>query len=321
MTERSNEPVLARAALRPFVQAAQNQPIAPTRLSAHEVQRAWVQARREHQHTRRTLAIGVGLGLAAAAILAVVGTSLMDHTPARDRNDVAIQTEPSETGVIPVIPSQPLDAAVRIRSDHGAEPPRVLGPWSIALDAGTHEIAVAAAEDRALRIELPERTLELVHGTMTIEVVDRSAVVHLESGVAAWIEADGTRTQIEVERIELAGDPSGESAAPHAAEPVVSEPSASELARAAERELMAGQRDEAIALLRKLVRKYPRTPQARTALMDLAVQERLAGATDRARCAYLLYLERWPHSEVRAEIDKQLGKLGNGPACRGLDPR
>jgi hypothetical protein len=322
MTERSNEPpMLAREALRSFVQAAQSQPIVPTRLTAHEVQRAFVQAQHERRHARKALAIGVGLGLAAAAIVAVITTSLIGREPERERGSVAIQTEPSESLANSAEATPQLDPAIRIRSDHGAEPPRVLGPWSIALDAGTHQLAVEPTADRPLRIELPERSLELVQGSMTIEIVERSAVVRLESGIAAWIEADGTRTQIAVERIELLGAPTDEPVADQAIEPAASEPSASELAREAERKLIAGQRDEAIGLLRKLVRKYPKTPQARTALMDLAAQERLAGRVDRARCAYLLYLERWPHSEVRAEIDKQLTKLGAGPACRGLDPR
>lgn len=338
MTELSNEPVLARAALRPFVQAAQSQPIVATRLTAHEVQRAWAQAQHERVRTRRALALGVALGVAAAAMVAVVATSLLGHDQDQDGDQVAIDTDSNDsipnpsTSLAPVNPpdspdlselarpgrdlsesarpGRDLDMAIRIRSD---EPPRVLGPWSIALDAGRHELVVQPVDDRALRIELPERALELVHGEMSIELVDRSAVVRLESGVAAWIEADGTRVQIEVERIELPSDP--------ASEPIVAEPSVSDLAREAERKLIAGQRDEAIGLLRKLVRKYPKSPQARTALMDLAAQERLAGNADRARCAYQLYLERWPHSEVRAEIDKQIAKLGEGPACRGLDPR
>lgn len=331
MTERTNEsspvadkPVLTRPALRAFVQAAQSQPIAPTRLTAHEVQRAWMQERREQQRTRKVLAFGVALGLAAAAMVAVVTTSLLeDHD--RDRpGDVAIES--GESGIITpsdALAIESLDRAIRVRSDHAAAP-RVLGPWSIALDEGVHEIAVQAVPDHALRIELPERTLELVHGEMVIELVGRSAVVRLESGIAAWIDAEGTRTQIEVERIELLGVASNE---PSESQPSGFEPSASELAREAERQLIAGQRDEAIRLLRKLVRKYPRAPEAGTALMDLAAQERLAGDPNRARCAYELYLERWPHSEVRAEIDKQIIKLSEStqstqwPGCRGLDPR
>jgi hypothetical protein len=324
MTEPMNEtPVLTRPALRAFVQAAQSQPIAPTRLTAHEVQRAWAQDQREQQRTRKVLAIGVALGLAAAAMVGLITTSLLDDGHDQDRTDEVARDSgaggrASDSNEI----TPTLDAAIRVRSDAAAAP-RVLGPWSIAIDGGIHQKAVQALAHRALRIELPERTLELVHGEMSIDLVGRSAVVRLESGTAAWVDAEGTRTQIQVERIELAGiEPSEPSVAePSVAEPSASEPSASELAREAERQLIAGKRDEATRLLRKLVRKYPRAPESKAALMDLASQEGLAGDPDRARCAYQLYLERWPHSEVRAEINKQIAKLGEGPSCRGLDPR
>lgn len=318
----AEKPLLSRPALRAFVQAAQSQPIAPTHLTAHEVQRAWAREQREQQRTRKVLAFGVVLGLAAAAMIAVVTTPLLADRDQDRASEVAIEHDSSESNDVAASgasgslrpASGSLDPAIRVRSDLDAAP-RVLGPWSIALDGGIHEIAVQAVPDHALRIELPGRTLELVHGELSVELVGPAAVVRLESGTAGWIEGEGTRTQIEVERIEL-GEVSGESS-----EPMGSEPSASDLAREAERQLLAGHRDEATRLLRKLVRKYPRAPEAGTALMDLAVQERLAGHTDRARCAYQLYVERWPHSEVRAEIDKQLAKLGQGPTCRGLDPR
>ncbi|MFV8750966.1 tetratricopeptide repeat protein [Nannocystaceae bacterium ST9] len=321
MTEHPNEPMPVRPALRAFVEAARAQPIAPTRLSAHEVQRAWAADRRERKTERKLLAVGVSIGLAAAALVGLITTSLGAWIDGPSEPDeIASSVEPDSPSSIETPPVASLDPAIRVRSA-ADESPRVLGPWSIALERGHHEIAVEPSPGHALRIDLPDaRALELVHGALTLDFVERGAVVRLESGIAAWIEVDGTRTQIAVERIEL---DTATSEAEVEAEPTPrsSEPSASELARAAERQLLAGSRADAIATLRKLVRKYPRTPQARTALMDLAAQERLAGSPDRARCAYQLYLERWPHSEVRSEIDKQLAKLGQGPACRGLDPR
>ena len=320
-TTASKGPMLARPALRAFVEAARDQAIAPTRLSAHEVQRAWVQAQRERKQTRKVLALGVGLGLAAAAMVGVITTSLLANSDSDSRvvDPVAQAPEPAATPA-PLA----LDPAVEIRSTGDAA--RVLGPWTIALDRGEHEITLPEGQ-HALRIELPERTLELVRGELSITLVDHramldhSAVVRLHSGIAAWVDADGTRTAIAVERIELPLEPSAEPLEPSAEIEPALQPSASALAREAERLLLAGRRDAAIDSLRELVRKHPRSPQARTALLDLAAQERLAGSRDRARCAYRLYVERWPHSEVRAEIDKQLAKLGEGPACRGLDPR
>ncbi len=318
----SEQPMATRPALRAFVEAARAQPIAPVRLSAHAVQRAWADDQNQRRHTRKVLALGVVLGMAAALVGVIVAAKILgspEPTPlAGFGEDVDLDLDgPSKIG-----PSKPspvaadLDLAIRIRSDAHGESLGVLGPWSIVLAGpGVHEITVQPSAGRALRITLAEpseRTLELVHGRLVVEQLD-ATLVRLESGVAAWLEADGTRTQIQVERVEL--EPELEP------EPEPNELSATELARKAERQLIAGSREQAIATLRKLVRKYPQTPQARTALMDLAAQEKLAGDADRARCAYQLYVEQWPHSAVRAEIDERLATLGEGPACRGLDPR
>lgn len=337
-TSRELEPIPTRPALRAFVEAARAQPITPTRLSGHEVQRAFVQQQQAVRHSRRQLVLGVSLGsiaMAAAAALALfvlpnderaiesdtIANGEVEVEPA-SATQASIATErqsPLPLGLHPQSPLPPLaltlDPAIHVQS--GTDAPQVLGPWTLALDMGDHAIRVEPTPGRALRIELPERALELVHGEVEITFVERSAVVRLESGIAAWIEADGTRTQIVVERIDLGHETV---AATHETV-AASEPSAATLARKAEEQLLAGSREQAVTTLRKLVRKYPRTPQARTALLDLARQERLAERPDRARCAYQLYLERWPHSEVQNEIDKQLAKLGEGPACKGLDPR
>ncbi len=325
------EPIATRPALRMFVEAAREQPIAPTRLSAHEVQRAFQQQQQAQRHSRRQLVLGLSLGsltMAAAAALAlfVLPGSRTSDDAASPRIAAAPATGEALRGEAPrddesTPPTNPLALNPAIHVTSSTEAPQVLGPWTIALQGGEHAVRVEPSAGRALRIELPERTLELVHGELDVQIVAQAdaapfVLVRLESGVAAWIGADGTRTQIEVERIDVPVK-----IASATTELASAEPSAAELARKAEQQLLSGAREDAIGTLRKLVRKYPRTPQARTALLDLARQERLAGQPDRARCAYLLYLERWPHSEVRGEIDKQLGKLGEGPACRGLDPR
>lgn len=325
------EPIATRPALRMFVEAAREQPIAPTRLSAHEVQRAFQQQQQAQRHSRRQLVLGLSLGsltMAAAAALAlfVLPGSRTSDDAASPRIAAAPATGEALRGEAPgdeesTPPTNPLALNPAIHVTSSTDAPQVLGPWTIALQGGEHAVRVEPSAGRALRIELPERTLELVHGELDVQIVAQAdaapfVLVRLESGVAAWIGADGTRTQIEVERIDVPVK-----IASATTELASAEPSAAELARKAEQQLLSGAREDAIGTLRKLVRKYPRTPQARTALLDLARQERLAGQPDRARCAYLLYLERWPHSEVRGEIDKQLGKLGEGPACRGLDPR
>lgn len=97
-------------------------------------------------------------------------------------------------------------------------------------------------------------------------------------------------------------------------------PSAAELARAAERSMAAGRRDETIRLLTQLVRRYPKSSPARAALFDLGRLLRASGRTDEARCAYRLLRSRWPSDAMRGEIDRVLKSLGDGPACRGLTP-
>lgn len=327
------EPIATRPALRMFVEAAREQPIAPTRLSAHEVQRAYRQQQQAQRHSRRQLVLGLSLGSLTMAAAAALALFVLPGSRTNEAARPVVAAAPATTealhgealnGEAPRGESTPranplaLNPAIHVTSS--TEAPQVLGPWTIALLGGEHAVRVEPSAGRALRIELPARTLELVHGELDVQIVPQAdapfVLVRLESGVAAWIGADGTRTPIEVERIDVPVN-----IASTTSELANAEPSAAELARKAEQQLLSGAREDAIGTLRKLVRKYPRTPQARTALLDLARQERLAGQPDRARCAYLLYLERWPHSEVRGEIDKQLGKLGEGPACRGLDPR
>jgi hypothetical protein len=97
-------------------------------------------------------------------------------------------------------------------------------------------------------------------------------------------------------------------------------PSAAELARAAERSMAAGRRDETIKILTQLVRRYPKSSPARAALFDLGRLLRASGRNDEARCAYKLIRSRWPNDPMRGEIDRVLTSLGNGPGCRGLQP-
>jgi hypothetical protein len=97
-------------------------------------------------------------------------------------------------------------------------------------------------------------------------------------------------------------------------------PTAAELARAAERSMAAGRRDETIRLLSQLVRRYPKSSPARAALFDLGRLLRASGRTDEARCAYRLLRQRWPGDAMRGEIDRVLKTLGDGPECRGLHP-
>ncbi len=327
-----DEPVAVHPALRPFVDAARQQPIVEPRVSAFEVQRAWAQQQRERKQSRRSLGVGVTLGLIAAAVVAAIALPLLSsNEPALERGAAKVEHDasleagasPSETSVtddlqiadghdVAAGETWQLSPMIHLRSEPDAEPPQVLGPWSIALGEGKHEVEFEDGAEHPLQIQLaglPGRHLELVHGTLRVEIVQGTPAVHLYNGVAAWIDEDGTRTEIQVQRIEL-DSPDAER-----------EPTAAELAREVERKLSKGDRDAALAGLRQLIKKYPRSTQARTGLLDLALLERTSGNRDAARCAYQLFLERWPESSLRGEVETQLERLGEGRSCRGLDPR
>ena len=95
--------------------------------------------------------------------------------------------------------------------------------------------------------------------------------------------------------------------------------SANELARAAERQFADGERRGALLSLRTLVQRYPQSAAARSALLDLGRELKKEGMRDHARCAYRLYLERWPDAQLRSEVRHDLARLGDG-TCDGLDP-
>jgi hypothetical protein len=178
----------------------------------------------------------------------------------------------------------------------------------ITLGDGTHEIELVhepGQPSAPLHIDLAGRTLELVEGRATIEVHGDDVAVVLHTGVAAWIGTDGQRTQIEVEHIAI---------------DQAQLDSAAELAREADRLMAAGAHEQAIETLRRLVELYPQASQTRAAILDLA---RLLASLERerhARCAYELYLERWPDSSITAEVEAQLARL-SAAECHGLEPR
>jgi hypothetical protein len=297
MQDHDHDHALARPELQRFVAAARAQTIAGTCVTAESVQAGLEDARRR-SHAQRMLWLSGTVAVAASLVVMIVVAPLWSDSE-----------RPAAGGVA----SKQLDHAVHMSSTGTSE---IRDAWSVALGEGTHEVELVREHghsnrlgDKPLRIELPGRTLELVEGRVTIEVVGDDAAIRLHTGVAAWIGSDGQRTEIEVEHIELeTTDEVGEQAPA----------SATTLAREADRLLAADERQQAIDTLRRLIETYPHASQARTAVLDLA---RLLAATEReseARCAYELYLARWPDSSVTAEVEAQLAQLAKAD-CRGLD--
>ena len=306
--------------LRAYVEAARAQDAPVTGVTAEAVL-AGVERQRRKALARRSVAISASVAV-AASVLAVVSLS----TWLAPRNVAApVATLQPDTATKRELPPPQLANAVTLKTSASVE---IHGPWSIALGHGTHELEMKPTAGRALRIELPDRELELVEGRAVVDVSTEGSVVALEDGVAAWVGDDGERTQIVVERAEvdaalLLPEPeTGEAAQTDETkdEQRPRKRSARSLAREAEAHLAAGERDEAIALLRQLVDTHPRAGLSRTALLDLAHLLRKSRRRAEARCAYALYLERWPDSPVEPEVQRQLDRLRGKVRCDGLEP-
>ncbi len=161
--------------------------------------------------------------------------------------------------------------------------------------------------------------------------------VALQTGVGVWVAADGRRdaltpspaaTLTPAPEGPAAGTSTGPSAHSPAEGPSAHSPAegpsaleVSALARRAEELLTSGKRDAAIKLLSQIVTAYPEHPAARAALLDLAPLLAAAGRVDEARCAYRLYLARYPGKpQLADQVEKALARLGEGRKCRGLKP-
>lgn len=306
-----------------FVEAAREQAVVTTNVTAEAVLAGLEQQRRRAQ-ARRTLTLSATVALAASLVAVglvwpmLSAREAQDPPVALDHGSGQLDQFGQAAGHVdtgePNTKAPELDhlaSAVSLRTNTTVE---VRGPWSIALDEGVHELEVEATPGRALRVSLPDRELqlELIEGEATIEVIQGTAAVRLHNGVAAWVSEDGQRTVMSVEHVELqAPDTPADG----------TQASATELAREAELLLAAGKPNKAALVLRRLISAHPRASQTRTGLLDLARLLRNARREDEARCAYALYLRRWPDSAVDSEVRSSLERMGPGPECRGLDPR
>lgn len=297
-----------------MVEAARAQPLHDTDVSLPIIRR---QIAAKGKGFRNGVTAGVVLAAAAAVTLWVMGPS---STPGEAVSEPEAGVEVANREVVAEVPSTPLfpfvdDAslsdAVRVTWKGGA-PPRALGAWELELGDGSYEVALAEPRPERLTIHVGTRTVELAHGELMLASHGTTPVVTLVHGVAAWVDEDGTRTPLEVESVSARRPVDGSAAAAG---------SATELAREAERLLGAGERRAAIVVLRKLVQRHPNSTAARSALLDLGRELGREGMRDHARCAYEVYLRRWPDGQMRADVRRSLQRLGRGAACDGLDPR
>src|SRR5262249_10287282 len=154
----------------------------------------------EHQRraqARRSMLLSASMAVAASLVVGFLWSlwSARDGDDAREAASAAIDPE------LPTDAAPTLASAVRLRSTAAVE---VRDAWSIARHEGTREIEVDPVAGRALEIALPDRVLELIEGSVTVEFVDDEEVaVRLHNGIASWVHDDGQRSQISVEQLEL----------------------------------------------------------------------------------------------------------------------
>ena len=312
-------PAVANPRLQAYVDLAREQAVPPVSVSMDGIRRGMDERRYKWWAAAGMAAAAVLIGALAVSLWQpgrdTSQAEVVAHRGASAQREVAPE-EPEtvlpEDDADPVqieVPEQPvparraLAAGVKVQLV-GADPSfaqaseiEVLGPHEVQVNVGVYEVEVAAEVSKQLAIRVHERTLLVSPGARLRLQASEQPRFELERGQARW--ADDRPETI------------------HAA----SRPSALELARKAEAELGAGDRDGAIAVLQTLVRTHPRSGAARAGLLDLARLHKAAGQPDRARCAYELYLQRWPTSRLRDDVQSALDKLGEGRACRGLQPR
>src|SRR5690606_32367406 len=141
MNQHAHEPSETPAGLQRFVAAARAQPLVETNVTA-EAGAAGLEAHRRRAQARRTLLLSARVAMAASVIAAALLWPLLsarstDESRGQPAIAAAEETEPEQTANDDA--GHALASAVRLRS---TAPVEVLGPWSIALHEGTHEIEV-----------------------------------------------------------------------------------------------------------------------------------------------------------------------------------
>lgn len=298
-----NEPAVQSAELRRIVQSVRSETPPTTNVGLSTIRR---QIAAKGRGFRTGVAAGVLLAAAASvALWFTAGASEVAEMTVADSTPPPVVTNAYAPFAEPQVK---LSDAVRV-TWRGGEPPSTVHPWELRLGEGDYTVNVGQGAEQPLMLSFASRQLELTEGEVDIQVQGGVPVVTLKTGVAAWVDRDGTRTTLVI-RTQVA---SRDERSPKRL-------SANELAREAELQLADGERRAAILSLRTLVQRHPRSTAARSALLDLGRELKKEGMRDHASCAYQLYLERWPQAQLRAEVRRDLDRLGQG-SCDGLDPR
>jgi len=296
-----SEPFPMDPRLRALCQQAAQQNPTPTRVAVDDIRR--IVATRDRAWTiRTTLAAAACLGACALGFASWRASQTSDPAPMvlASEQDPPPRREAS-TDPTPHAPSIPpnvhapiaaaalrLDSAATIERLGDSDTPEVLDPWHAVLVTGEYHVRVAASAKHPLTLVTTREAVRLLPGTETWVTVDSEGRLRSQ----AWSpNVHGPR------------------------------PSAADLSRQAEEALQRRDTHAALTLLRRLATAYPRAPEARTGLLDLARLEASNGDPRRAVCAFRLYLERWPAASVRPEVERALAGLPQKVTCRSLKPR
>ena len=264
-----------------------------------------------------------GIAVAVCLSFGYLGISVDRAVESRSRQGMDLMAYATAAeAVSPTLDDAPaeLESIVRVlevepsieRLEPYARPPEVTGARSIRLSQGTYRIGLPEGHS-GLHVQTSGGELELVAGVMTVAIAGDRVDVVVESGSAYWLRGD-ERVSVRTEPTTAEGGAEGELANGDA-------PSAAKLAALAEASLGRGRRSVAIRHLRQLIAMHPRSTEAGRGLLDLGRLLRADGDTDGARCAYQLYLDRYPRGGMVAEVERARDRLGSGPQCRGLRPR
>lgn len=296
------EPLPRSPQLDAVIRAAREQPAPEVTVTVEDVRAA--SSARSAGRWWWGLAAVVIAGVSIWALQSRAASEVLEVSPQVDRVTHMAETsssppsaEPSRKGLNdsdtgmgakPVLSGHSLEATVEPLGDANKIEPDERG--IVALTDGRYRIKTAGD---AMSVSVAGRVLEISAASdVVVDARVRQSSFKVTRGSAAWSETARTKPG----------------------------PGAKELANQAEAALLAGRRDEAAEVLRKLVQAHPRGPVTKAALIDLARLEKRLGRPARAHCAYALFSKRFP-TDARAPTVRQAdAALGLSPGCRGLLP-
>lgn len=273
-----------------LIRQARAQTAPPVKIGVEDVRRA--AARRS---SWRVAVVAV-----AAGIVAAVAWAAFEPAPTEESPLMSVDPPPTRAAmnVVPEANPQALDPVVGQTS-----------PVRVDLENGATLESLDASDPRSGYVGVGTYVVRTTDDGIALPIGGR--VLQIEAASEVFIDNTLEQTSFEIRAGGARWSPS----------PKKSKPTAAELATKAERAMIAGRRGDAVRALRTLVRQHPSSDSAKGALVDLARLEKALGRTARARCAYALFLQRFPTDARAPSVRSASERLGVGATkCRGLTP-